>query len=83
MCLKSISKGALFLYYSVSTTKPNKAARHITGVWKMGEGYRGQISTSAEGEKPSNNEDCPTADGAVYLLDGVLQAEAGRALQGR
>lgn len=50
-CLKSTSKGALFLYYSASTTKPSKAGIDITGVWKMGEGYRGQISTSVEGKK--------------------------------
>lgn len=35
--LKSNSKGALLLYYNVSTTKPSKAGMDITGVWKMEE----------------------------------------------
>lgn len=40
-CLKSTSKGALFLDYSASTTKPSRADTDITAIWKMGEGYRG------------------------------------------
>lgn len=50
-CLKSTSKGALFLSNSISTTKPRTAGKDITGGWKVGEGYRGQISIIVKGEK--------------------------------
>lgn len=50
-CLKSTSKGALFLSNSISTTKPRAAGKELTGGWKVGEDYRGQISIIAEGEK--------------------------------
>lgn len=50
-CLKSTSKGAWHMCYRASTPKPRVAGIDITGVWIMGEGYRGHISTLVEGKK--------------------------------
>ena len=76
-CLKSTSKGALFLYYTASTTKPSKAGIDITGIWKMGEGNRGQISTSVEGKNQLIIRTAQQWTGGIFA--GVLQADAGGA----
>ena len=66
--LKSNSKGALLLYYNVSTTKPSKAGVDIIGAWKREEKAMGADLTFSGEKKTTNNENCPMMDSGGYLL---------------
>ena len=75
--LKSNSKGALLLYYNVSTTKPSKAGVDIIGAWKREEKAMGADLTFSREKKTTNNENCPMMDSGGYLLECYRQKLEG------